>query len=105
MIRSIGVLLSGQAIGQALPLFALLIAASLYSPEQFAAFGMYTAITSILSAAAHLKLSWAIPALTSRDAANLAIGCILTTLPYLCIIIVIGLIAWMVFGLDIIIDV
>ncbi|MBG6073080.1 MULTISPECIES: oligosaccharide flippase family protein [unclassified Polaromonas] len=60
-VRSVGVLVGGTALAQALMVLILPLLTRLYSPEDFSVLAVYTAILGIISVAACLRLEIAIP--------------------------------------------
>ena len=71
-VRSVGVLVGGTALAQALMVLVLPLLTRLYTPEDFSVLAVYASIFGIISVTACLRLEIAIP-LPERDedAANL----------------------------------
>ena len=72
--RNVGVLATGTAISQAIPIAISPILTRLYTPEEFGAIGLYMAFVAVLSVIATGRYELAIPlTATEEEAASIAI--------------------------------
>lgn len=74
IVRSVTVLAGGTSLAQALTVLSLPLLTRLYTPSDFSALAVYSALLGIISVAACLRLEAAIPlAESDEDAANLVV--------------------------------
>ena len=86
MLRRLGMLSGGMAIGQAVTLLASPILTRLYDPHDFGIYAVFTALSGLLGTVVALRYEFAIPlAPTERQAADLAALC-LVAISFLCVV-------------------